>query len=977
MELGGDSVGLQKALKDVDDKAKALSSEMREVDRALKLDPTNTELLAQKQKFLSEQVENAKEKLRQLRDVQEQVTQQFEKGEIGEEAYRAFQREVAVAEANVNRLDAELTECSRTMNNTSDSTDELANDLDDAGDEIKNLGKEANTSGGKLEGFGKVAVKIGKAAAAAFKELMILAVKFGKQALQVGSEFDSSMSQVAATLGLTTEDIKNNVEGAGDTFDLLKDKAKEMGAATNFSASQAADGLNVLAMSGYSAKQSVDMIEDVLHLSAAGQMDMAQAAGYISGAMKGFNDENKSSAYYADLMAKGATLANTSVAQLGEAISSGAAGAAAYSQSADSMTLALLRLAEQGEVGSAAGTALSAAMKNLYTPTDKAKKALDELGVSAYDINGNAKDFNTVVNDLNRALESYNEEQRNAYKQSIFGIQGLSAYNKMVVTSTEKQDKWAEALAKSTGEAENQYATMTDNLQGDIDIWNSALEGFEIEISDKLMPTIRKFVKFGSDSLSKLTGAFKKSGIDGAAKAFGEILSDGIVTIVDMIPKVFDIRINIAKSLIESLMRQMPNLLESIVRIIESIVKRITDMLPTLMPQLIEALTRLLQMLTDQLPLLLKAGLQLVLGLAEGILEAIPVLIGALPELIVSIVDFLLGSIPDIIQAGIDLLTALVDALPSIIEQIVEVLPQIIEGIIDTLMDNLPLIVQAGIDLLVALVHDLPAIIKAIVDVIPTIIDSVVSALVDAVPQLIEAGVELFLSLVENLPQIIEGIVTAVPKIIDSVVNALIDAIPLLIEAGIKLFTAIIHNLPKIIVTITSKIPQIIQGIVDAFGSLVSEMWQIGRHLIEGLWDGIKSMGSWLGDRCRDFGNAWVSGFKTIFGIHSPSTLFRDEIGKNLALGLGVGFTDNMEKVRRDMQKALPTSFDIDPQMTVSSVSQLGAGLSEEAAKANEQVVFYMNIGSFTNRSDRDIDELMEYAGNRFASQMERRSRVF
>ena len=157
----------------------------------------------------------------------------------------------------------------------------------------------------------------------------------------------------------------------------------------------------------------------------------------------------------------------------------------------------------------------------------------------------------------------------------------------------------------------------------------------------------------------------------------------------------------------------------------------------------------------------------------------------------------------------------------------------------------------------------------------------------------------------------------------------------------------------------------------------ISRALQIGRHLIEGLWDGIKSMGSWLGDRCRDFGNAWVSGFKTIFGIHSPSTLFRDEIGKNLALGLGVGFTDNMEKVRRDMQKALPTSFDIDPQMTVSSVSQLGAGLSEEAAKANEQVVFYMNIGSFTNRSDRDIDELMEYAGNRFASQMERRSRVF
>lgn len=208
MELGGDSVGLQKALKDVDDKAKALSSEMREVDRALKLDPTNTELLAQKQKLLSEQVENAKEKLRQLRDVQEQVTQQFEKGEIGEEAYRAFQREVAVAEANVNRLDAELTECSRTMNNTSDSTDELANDLDDAGDDIKILGKEADTSGGKLEGFGKVAVKIGKAAAAALAAIGASAVATGKKIWDMSNETAAAGDEIDKTsqkIGISAE----------------------------------------------------------------------------------------------------------------------------------------------------------------------------------------------------------------------------------------------------------------------------------------------------------------------------------------------------------------------------------------------------------------------------------------------------------------------------------------------------------------------------------------------------------------------------------------------------------------------------------------------------------------------------------------------------------------------------------------------------------------------------------------------------
>ncbi|MBQ9042305.1 MAG: phage tail tape measure protein [Eggerthellaceae bacterium] len=327
------------------------------------------------------------------------------------------------------------------------------------------------------------------------------------QTVQTGMSFESSMSQVAATLGMTTDDISNNVDGAGDRFNALRQKAQEMGAATVFSASEAADGLNILAMSGYSAEESIAMVEDVLHLAAAGSMDMASAAGYISGAMKGFNDETKTSGYYADLMAKGATLANTSVSQLGDAMSSGAATAAAYGQSADNMTISLLRLAEQGVTGSAAGTALAAAMKNLYTPTDQAKKALEELGVAAYDESGKAREFNEVVNELNGALAGMSEEEANAYKQTIFGIQGLDAYNKMVVTGTEKQVEWAESLAGASdgiGEAAKQYDTMTDNLEGDLAGLNSAFEGVQVAIYDGISPALRELAQMGTQALSDL-----------------------------------------------------------------------------------------------------------------------------------------------------------------------------------------------------------------------------------------------------------------------------------------------------------------------------------------------------------------------------------------------------------------------------------------------------------------------------------------
>lgn len=875
MELGGDSVGLQKALKDVDDKAKALSSEMREVDRALKLDPTNTELLAQKQKLLSEQVENAKEKLRQLRDVQEQVTQQFEKGEIGEEAYRAFQREVAVAESNVKRLDGQLDEVNQTINAASDSTDDLSDSLDDAGDETKELGKEVESSEGKLKKFGEVAKEVGKIAAAALAAIGAAAVATGKKIW----------------------DMSNETAAAGDEIDKTSQKI-------GISAESYQEWGYVFERCG----------ADVNHL----QTGMKKLSGVIADAGNGSDS------------------AKEKLAAVG-------------------LTIDDLNGKSQDEQLSVVITAL----QDMESGAERTAAATDLLGNSAVDM---AAVLNTGAEET-QALKDEAKEY------------GMIMSNEAVAASAAFEDSLTKLNRTVSGVKNRLTSDLLPGLSDIMDGFSDLVAGND-HAAEKIEKGVNDLLKKISKMIPRIAGMIGTV-VAAVAKSAPDIimaLADGLI---GALPELIPIAAEMVAGIVNGLVTLLPQMTDSLMKIVVSVIESVSRMLPTLMPQLIEALTRLLQMLTDQLPLLLKAGLQLVLGLAEGILEAIPVLIGALPELIVSIVDFLLGSIPDIIQAGIDLLTALVDALPSIIEQIAEVLPQIITGIIDTLMDNLPLIVQAGIDLLVALVHDLPAIIKAIVDVIPTIIDSVVSALVDAVPQLIEAGVELFLSLVENLPQIIEGIVTAVPKIIDSVVNALIDAIPLLIEAGIKLFTAIIHNLPKIIVTITSKIPQIIKGIVDAFGSLVSKMWQIGRHLIEGLWDGIKSMGSWLGDRCRDFGNAWVSGFKTIFGIHSPSTLFRDEIGKNLALGLGVGFTDNMEKVRRDMQKALPTSFDIDPQMTVSSVSQLGAGLSEEAAKANEQVVFYMNIGSFTNRSDRDIDELMEYAGNRFASQMERRSRVF
>lgn len=651
----------------------------------------------------------------------------------------------------------------------------------DSSEYEKGLGNAKSLAGSVGGAIGKGFKTMAAIGTAAIGTATAAATAFAGTAVKVGAEFDSSMSQIAATLGLTMEDIKSNANGAGDTFDALREKAREMGGSTIYSATESAEALNILAMSGYSAEESIGMVEDVLHLAAAGSMDMAQAASYVSGAMKGFNDETKDSAYYADMMAKGATLANTSVSQLGEAMSGGAASAAAYNQSADSMTIALLRLAEQGETGSAAGTALAAAMKDLYTGTDQAKAALKELGVEAYDpITKEAKDFNQVVNELEASMQGMTDEEKNNYKQTIFGIQGLNAYNKMVVTGIDKQEEWANAIANSSGEASKQYDTMTDNLEGAVKGWNSALDDFRIEISDQIKPALTDFVKFGTGGLQDITKAFQEGGITGAMAEFGTILSDGIAMITDMLPDainagmellgavgqgildnlpmILDAAIQIVGQLGEGFMQAAPAILEGAITIISELGKALIDSLPTLIPQIIELVMNLAQMLVDNAPAMIDGAVALIVGLANGLIENLPTLIPAVVEMILQIVNALIepDNLTMLITAALQIIVALAQGLVNSIPVLVQAIPTIIANLVIAIIQLLPEIVKAGEQLVTSLKEGALSLLVEISKTAAEIIIKFVNGIQEKKNRIISIGREMIDSVKSGIMQKIE-----------------------------------------------------------------------------------------------------------------------------------------------------------------------------------------------------------------------------
>ena len=515
------------------------------------------------------------------------------------------------------------------------------------------------------------------------------AVAFTKTSIDAGMNFDTAMSQVAATMGTTVDKI-GNVEA----------KAEEMGRTTKYTATEAAEGMNILAQAGLSADEQISGIGTVLNLASAGAMSLEESASYTAGAVKGFGDSMSNASYYADLMAKGATLANTDVRGLGEAFSGSAATAKNYGQAADSVTLSLLRLAEQNVTGSEASTALNRAMADLYTPTDDASKALDQLKVSAYKTNGEAKDFNDLVDELNGSLQGMTAEQKNNALATIFTTQGLQAFNKMTASSDATVQKFWKGIQDSSGSAAQQAATQLDNLQGDITLLSSATEGLQLAFYNTFSGTIRGAIKGITSEVSGLAEAMESGGISGALSK----LAQDAINFSGQLPGLTKIGGDLINGLISSVTQNsgsittavgqlLNNLASTIstglnvftsvgVNLLTTIASGMTQGIPTFLGQALPMLTQFTESLRSNAGKLINAGLALIQNIAQGLINSIPVLIAYVPTIITNLAGIINDNAPKIIATGVTIITNLAIGLVRAIPLLIANLPKIITAIV-------------------------------------------------------------------------------------------------------------------------------------------------------------------------------------------------------------------------------------------------------------------------------------------------------
>lgn len=736
----------------------------------------------------------------------------------------------------------------------------------------------------------------------------------GAAAIKVGSDFEAGMSQVQAISGASGEDLEK-----------LKNKAKEMGATTKFSATESAEALNYMAMAGWKTEDMLGGLEGVMNLAAASGEDLATASDIVTDAMTALGMQANEAGHFSDVLAAAASNANTSVGGMGETFKYAGAMAGTLGYSVEDVALATGLMANAGIKGTMAGTSLNSIMTRLSTNTNGARDAIEELGVAFFNEDGSARSLTDVMLELREATADMTTEQKANFANTVAGMEAQKGLSAILNATEDDYNKLSAAIQNADGCALEMAETMQDNLQGQLTILQSGLEGLGISIYETFQDGAKDVVKEAQGMIQQLQDAFNDGGLEGVVSAVGDVLAQIIERIAGAAPELVNMAVGLVSSLCEGL-KSAPGIGDAATSLVTSLITglfscvddlwttaivligKMAEGLAAGAPQVVQAIsttvTDILECLVDWGPDLLQAGIDILLALVDGIVSSLPTLTYQISMLLLEICEALRTNLPTITQAAIDiamalisglaesapllleaavqLLMTIIEAVPVIVEQLYSVLPELITTICDFLANNIPLIVDAAIQLLMGIIEAIPTIIQAIVDNFPLIVTSLVDGLTGALPQIVQAAITLLMGIIQAIPDIVVAIAENLPQVITAIASGLAQAIPQIFTAAKDLLWQLILAVPDIVVGIGQAIPDIIAGIVN------------------GLIGGIGA----VKDAALELGSGILNGIKSFFGINSPSTVMAEQ-GDYLVQGLINGLAEMPDQMMQTLDTAL------------------------------------------------------------------------
>lgn len=417
------------------------------------------------------------------------------------------------------------------MNKTENALKGVTAEIERQTNPLLNLGNTMQDTGKKMQKVGDDMTKFGKSWT---MKVTAPILALGGGALKVGMDFEEGMSNVQAISGATGDDLAK-----------MSEQARDMGATTVFSATEAADGMSFLAMAGFETNEIMEAMPGLLDLAASSNMDLARAADITSNIISGFNLQAEESGRVSDVLAKGASTANTNVEQLGNAMEVVAPIGEMVGLEIEGLTAGIGRMSDAGIQGQKAGRQLRQGILRLSDPTGKAADLIEELGINVFDADGNMKDLDAVVGELNKGLEGMDSQAQAAALSTIFGSESTAGWSALLKVGQDDLRDYTKELQDSEGAAEEMADIMNDNAKGALKEMKSALEEAGIAVSEHLIPAFTDLVEWGTDLIRKfgeldkeqqeqiLKWAAIAAGVGPASLAFG-MASKGIGGLLDI-----------------------------------------------------------------------------------------------------------------------------------------------------------------------------------------------------------------------------------------------------------------------------------------------------------------------------------------------------------------------------------------------------------------------------------------------------------
>lgn len=848
----------------------------------------------------------------------------------------------------------------------------------------------------------QVVDKAGETVIGAFQTMATEGVAFFKDVMQEGIEFDAAMGQVSATMMKSKDEFDEITVSVGEFTGTLTEYAQKLGAETIFTSTQVGEAMNYITLSGRKAQETAELLPHTLDLAAAGAMDLGVASEMVTQAVNALGLEEEDVTKLIDQMAMTSTNSGTTIAQLGDGILTIGATARDLKGGITELNTALGVLADNGIQASEGGNMLKRILTRLATG-DSAATMMETLGVSAYDAQGNMKGLQDVFMELNQAMAGFTDQQRKSAITEIFGQYSLSGANALLNTTAERWQNLTSAIEDSEGAAAKVAEVQRSTLKGQIQLLDSAYSGVKTNLFSKIAGISKEFVETLSTGLSNVAQKIKEGDFFEAFMELGETAAqlikkgadtilENVTTINEFIDGIVIFVDKVGTALFESGSKLLPRLLGHLLYFSEQIITNFAEFLSDeknietieeTISHLIEQLETFFDKNQDKIYIIFSTLFDLAIEfiddlfllkretiysiLSKKLLDIIKKLPDKLREWLASdgltkTVDNVLSFIGDLAQALIDSSTEIV---PQLLTFALKLAGDVITGIVDFISDEenvekITTIIDQVLSTIDTFLHSHEKQFELIAD---TVIDIFLKFLPKTMRLKRETTVRL---LWHEWRRIWDPVGEKFGKWLalqKRRFNKWVDKEFKKPFAKIKTFFStwwgtIITFWSDKLLSIKDWIDESKELITTAFENI--DLSEIGKNIIKGLWTGIANTKDWLIEKIGGFTDSVTNAFKDFFGIQSPSKVMRDEVGKFLAEGVGVGFTNEMDKVANSMAESIPTTFDIMPSIT--SRSQAGGG-SVLANRIGQTVTYNFSFSVDGSTHGVDIDKFNDFVG--------------